>query len=363
MNKKFIKRVFSNLDYWLILGIIVLTIISIICLYSSNNSWDLPAKQLIRFCIGFLAMLITANISPVNWYKLAPWLYFLGLILLLGVEFMGHIGKGAQRWLNLGFIKFEPSELIKLALPLFLSYWFHQRTFPRNFKTIVISIIMIVIPTILILKQPDLGTALLIISVSLSLIFLAGIEKKWLIAGALFTFISIPLIWQNLHTYQKQRVLTFINPENDPLGAGYHIIQSKIAIGSGGIWGKGWMNGTQAHLNFLPEHTTDFVFALFAEEFGFIGTIVLISICLLIIFRMAYMASNVQNTFKRLISASITIMFSIACIVNIGMVTGVLPVVGVPLTFISYGGSSILTMMAAFGVLMSMYNHRDLMTS
>jgi rod shape determining protein RodA len=157
--------------------------------------------------------------------------------------------------------------------------------------------------------------------------------------------------------------LTFINPEHDPLGAGYHIIQSKIAIGSGGLWGKGWMNGTQAHLNFLPEHATDFIFALFAEEFGFIGTIILISICLLIIFRMAYMASNVQNTFKRLLSASITIMFSIACIVNIGMVTGILPVVGVPLTFISYGGTSILTMMAAFGVLMSMYNHRDLMTS
>jgi rod shape determining protein RodA len=362
MNKNFIKKAFSNLDYYLILGIILLTIISIICLYSSNDSWNLPEKQLIRFCIGFLAMLITANISPGNWYKLAPWLYCLGVSLLLGVEFMGHIGKGAQRWLNLGFIKFEPSELMKLALPLALSWWFHQRSFPRNIKTMLISVIMIAIPAVLILKQPDLGTALLIISVASSLIFLAGIDKKWVIITIALTAISIPLIWQNLHTYQQQRVLTFINPEHDPLGAGYHIIQSKIAIGSGGIWGKGWLNSTQAHLNFLPEHTTDFIFALFAEEFGFIGAIILLSICLGIIFRMSHMTLCAQSTFKRLLSASITIMFSITYIVNIGMVTGILPVVGVPLTFISYGGSSILTMMSALGIVMSIYNNRDLMT-
>lgn len=358
-----VQKLISNLDKWLVLGCCCLMTISLVCLYSSNHDLSLPSKQLLRFALGFFAMLVAANIKPSNWYQLAPWLYIAGIILLIIVEILGYTGKGAQRWINLGFIRFEPSEIMKLALPMMLSWWLHQKSLPPSFKTVSSCLLIVSIPVILIIKQPDLGTALLLISAATTVIFLAGLNWRYFATTFIATITAIPIIWQHLHNYQQQRVLTFLNPEHDPLGTGYHIIQSKIAIGSGGLFGKGWLHSTQAHLNFLPEHTTDFVFALFAEEFGFIGSMILIIICTLIICRMLYMSSQAQNNFKRLLSASISIMFFIACFVNIGMVSGILPVVGVPLTFISFGGSSLITMMAAFGIVMSIHAHRDLMTN
>lgn len=356
-------QIFKQLDRWLLLGCCLLALIGLSCLYSSNHDFNLVLKQAIRLFIGFTAMLIAANIQPKTWYRLTPPLYIIGVILLIIVHILGYTGKGAQRWLNLGIIRFEPSEIMKLALPMMLSWWLHQREYPPSIKTLIICAMIILVPIALILKQPDLGTSLLLIAAAATVVFLAGIAKKWLILIGGTTLISIPIIWHNLHQYQRQRVLTFINPEQDPLGTGYHIIQSKIAIGSGGILGKGWLNSTQAHLNFLPEHTTDFIFALFAEEFGLIGAIILLVIFSLLMLRMLYMSSQAQNTYRRLVSTSITMMFFIAYFVNIGMVSGILPVVGVPLTFISFGGSSLVTMMTAFGIVMSIYNHRNLMTN
>lgn len=352
-----------HVDITLLILLLSLSSIGLLILMSSGqDDIGLLERQITRLSIAFFAMLIVAQIPPHILKIFAPWLFLLGTLLLLGVLFMGDIGKGAQRWLDVGFFKFQPSELLKLATPMMVAWYLAERRLPPSIKHIAFATIFIAIPTILIAKQPDLGTAILIASSGLAVLFLAGIS--WRIIGGVIVAIGglAPVLWSFMKEYQKQRVLTFLNPEDDPLGAGYHIIQSKIAIGSGGINGKGWMNGSQARLEFLPESSTDFIFAVFSEEFGLIGCIGLLTIYLLIFFRATYISIQAQDTFSRLLAGSLSLTFFIYLFVNIGMVTGILPVVGVPLPLVSYGGTSMVTLLMGFGILMSIHTHRKLFT-
>jgi rod shape determining protein RodA len=330
---------------------------------SGQEDIGLLQRQITRLGIAFLGMLVVAQIPPNIMKIFAPWLFLVGIGLLLGVLFAGDMGKGAQRWLDLGVFKFQPSELLKLATPLMVAWYLAERHLPPRTKHIFFATIFIAIPTVLIAKQPDLGTAILIASSGLAVLFLAGISWR-LIFGVMVSAGGLaPLLWNFMKEYQKQRVLTFLNPENDPLGAGYHIIQSKIAIGSGGINGKGWMNGSQARLEFLPESSTDFIFAVFSEEFGLVGCIGLLSIYLLIFIRSIYIATQAQDSFSKLLAGSIAFTFFIYLFVNVGMVTGILPVVGVPLPLVSYGGTSMVTLLLGFGIIMSIHTHRKLLSS
>jgi rod shape determining protein RodA len=291
----------------------------------------------------------------------APWIYGLGILLLIGVLLFGDIGKGAQRWLNLGVFKFQPSEMVKLAVPLMIAWYLAKQPLPPKLKTIALTFILIAIPVGLIAKQPDLGTSLLVGSAGIFALFLAGISWRFIITLFGLAAAAAPVVWMNMHNYQKQRVLTFLDPEKDPLGSGYHIIQSKIAIGSGGLFGKGWFNGTQSQLDFLPERHTDFIFAVLSEEFGLVGVLLLLLLYLFVILRGLYIASQAQETFGRLLAGSLILVFFVYLFVNTGMVSGLLPVVGVPLPLISYGGTSLVTLMAGFGILMSIHTHRKLL--
>ncbi len=355
---------YIHIDVALLSFLLLLCITGLFVLYSaSNQKVRIIELQLMHFIFAFILMFIIAQIPPITWQRSAPLIYFAGIILLLAVLAMGHIGKGAQRWLNLGIIKFQPSEIMKLSIPLFLAWYYHKIHLPITLKSILVAIPIILIPAILIAKQPDLGTAILLIIAGASVLFLAGLSTRMIVSLSVLISASIPFFWYFLHDYQRQRVLTFLNPERDPLGAGYHIIQSKIAIGSGGIFGKGWLNGTQSNLHFLPEHATDFIFAVCGEEFGFVGSLVLITLYLLIVIRGMMITMNAQDTFSRLIAGSITLTFFVSFFINMGMVTGIFPVVGIPLPLISYGGSSMLTSMISFGILMSIQTHRKLVTT
>ncbi|MEW5057982.1 rod shape-determining protein RodA [Cycloclasticus sp. 46_120_T64] len=354
-----------HIDLSLLFLLICLSSIGIIVLMSAGHEdWNLLQRQVTRLGLAFFAMFIMAQIPPHILKMFAPWLFLLGTLLLLGVLFIGDMGKGAQRWLNLGFFRFQPSELLKLATPMMVAWYLAERRLPPSFKHTVIATLFIAIPTVLIAKQPDLGTAILIASSGIAVLFLAGISWRIIFAVAAACGALAPLLWTFfMKAYQKQRVLTFLNPEEDPLGSGYHIIQSKIAIGSGGLDGKGWMHGSQARLEFLPESSTDFIFAVFSEEFGLIGGIALLSIYLLIFMRSIYIATQAQDTFCRLLAGSLSFTFFIYLFVNVGMVTGILPVVGVPLPLVSYGGTSMVTLLIGFGILMSIHTHRKLLSS
>ena len=352
-----------HIDLPLFTGLIALAGVGLAILYSaSGQDTDIIFKQLIRLSIGFAVMFVIAQIPPHQFKLWTPWVFALGVILLLAVLVFGETGKGAQRWLDLGFFRFQPSEIMKIAVPLMAAWYLSDRTLPPRHKHLLIGIILIIIPVLMIAKQPDLGTSLLVFSSGLFVLLLAGLQWR-LIAG--FVVAIIPLAWllweYGMHAYQQSRVLTLLDPERDPLGAGYHIIQSKIAIGSGGVYGKGWLNGTQSHLEFLPESSTDFIFAVFSEEFGLIGTIALLSLYLAVVARGLYIANQAQNTFNRLLAGSITLTFFVYVFVNIGMVIGILPVVGLPLPLVSYGGTSMVTLMAGFGILMSIHTHRKLL--
>lgn len=352
-----------HIDLPLFTGLIALAGIGIAILYSaSGQDTDLIFKQVIRLSIGFAVMIVIAQIPPHQFRLWTPWVFALGLILLLAVLILGDTGKGAQRWLDLGIFRFQPSEIMKIAVPLMAAWYLSDRTLPPRHKHIFVALVLILFPTLLIAKQPDLGTSLLIFCSGIFVLLLAGLQWR-LIFG--FVVAIIPLAWAlweyGMHAYQKGRILTLLNPEREPLGAGYHIIQSKIAIGSGGIYGKGWLNGTQSHLDFLPESSTDFIFAVFSEEFGLVGTFVLLSLYLAVVARGLYIANQAQNTFNRLLAGSITLTFFVYVFVNIGMVIGILPVVGLPLPLISYGGTSMVTLMAGFGILMSIHTHRKLL--
>jgi rod shape determining protein RodA len=307
-------------------------------------------------------MFILAQIPPNKYRFWAPWFFSTSLFLLLTVLIAGHIGKGAERWLNLGLFKFQPSELMKIAMPMMLAWYFTDKPLPPTKIQLLTAAALMSIPTILIAKQPDLGTALLIFASGCCVLLLAGIS--WRMIGSFFaiSIATMPIVWHFMRDYQRERVLTFLNPARDPLGAGYHIIQSKIAIGSGGMFGKGWLQGSQSHLQFLPEHATDFIFAVCGEEFGLFGVMILLSIYLFIVARCLMIAANAQDTFTRLLAGSLGLTFFMSVFINVGMVTGVLPVVGLPLPLVSYGGTSVVTVLAAFGIIMSIQTHRNLVS-
>jgi rod shape determining protein RodA len=293
----------------------------------------------------------------------APWLYALGVLLLVAVALVGDIAMGAQRWLDLGFIRFQPSEIMKIALPLACAWFLHDRPLPPDFKTLMVLGVAILVPVLLVAEQPDLGTALLLAAGGGLVVLLAGLQLRYILGLGALLAAAVPVLWHFLHDYQRQRVLTFLNPQTDPLGAGYHTIQSQIAIGSGGVFGKGYMNGSQAHLEFLPERSTDFIFAVIGEEWGLVGLAVLVALYLFVLARGLYIAAQGQDTFCRLIAGALTLTFAVYIFVNSGMVAGLLPVVGVPLPLVSYGGTSMVTLMAGFGILMSVHSRRKLVAT
>lgn len=355
---------FIHIDIVLLFFLCLLCATGLFVLYSASNQNSHAVQfQMFHFLVAFGVMFIVAQIPPASLQRSAPWLYLTGLILLLFVLVIGHIGKGGQRWLNLGFMRFQPSEIMKLAIPLLLAWYYHRITLPITFRSLLLAVPIIAIPALLTAKQPDLGTGILLAIAGISVLFLAGLSFRIILTTVTSIGILVPFAWYFLYDYQRRRILTFLNPEHDPLGAGYHIIQSKIAIGSGGLFGKGWLNGTQSNLQFLPEHSTDFIFAVCGEEFGFMGNLILITLFMLIIIRGIYITINAQDTFSRLLAGSITFTFFVSFFINMGMVTGVLPVVGIPLPLVSYGGSSMVTILASFGMLMSIQTHRKLLST
>ncbi len=364
-NRVSLSRVFFRLhiDVSLLIALILLVAVGQMILYSaSGENMAMMQRQGMRIALAFGVMLFIAQISPDTMRRWSPALFIIGTIMLIAVLLAGTKALGAQRWLNLGLFRFQPSEMMKLAVPMMLAAYLSRSHIPPHYKHLFIALLLLLIPVLLIARQPDLGTSLLVTCAGLFVIFMAGVSWR-LIFAFIFAIIafSIPMWLFLMRDYQRQRVLTMLDPESDPLGSGYHIIQSKIAIGSGGDFGKGWLNGTQSHLEFLPERHTDFIFSVFAEEFGFSGILLLLALYLFIIFRGIYITTQAQGTFSRLLGASIILTFLIYIFVNIGMVSGILPVVGVPLPLVSYGGTSIVTLMTGFGILMSIHTHRRLL--
>lgn len=357
----FIQRV--PLDLPLLLSLLSLAFLGLFILLSADNQQQgLLFRQTLRLLIAFSVMLLFAYIPPTKWRKWALGIYITGVVLLFAVMVMGVVGKGAQRWLDLGIIRFQPSEIMKLAIPMFLASYLNEKKLQPDFKTLTLCALIILIPVIMTAKQPDLGTAIMLTCSGGFVLLLAGISWRLVGGVVLAALAGAPILWLFMHNYQKERVLTFLDPERDPLGSGYHIIQSKIAIGSGGLFGKGWLNGTQSQLNFLPEHATDFIFAVFGEEYGFLGGLILLCLYLCIVGRGLYISMQAQDTFGRLLAGSLTLTFFFLMFINMGMVVGILPVVGIPLPLVSYGGTSMVTMMASFGLLMSIHKHRQLVT-
>ena len=350
-----------NIDGPLFVSLLLICILGLFVLYSAvgeNNR--LLLNQIIRLSVAIVAMLMVAQLPPDFLRRWTPWAYLAGLALLLRVLTKGDIGQGARRWLNLG-IRFQPSEAMKLAVPMMTAWFLHDRQLPPRASDLLIIALLIAVPTYLIARQPDLGTSLLIAASGVIVIVLAGISFR-LIAG--LGALAIPgalVLWNFMQDYQKQRVLTLFNPDSDPLGAGYNIIQSKIAIGSGGLFGKGWTNGSQSHLEFLPERDTDFIFAVLGEEFGLFGVLTLLTLYMFVIGRGLYIAAQARDTYSRLLAGSISLTFLVYVFVNTAMVTGLVPVVGVPLPLVSFGGTSMVTLMAGFGILMSIHSHRKLL--
>ena len=358
---RFIQR--AHIDLTLLVALLLLAGLGLTVLFSaSGQDAGLLQRQGVRLAAGFAMLLLLAQVPPYLLRQWTPWLFIAGLLMLLAVLGLGVTGKGAQRWLSLGPVRFQPSEMMKLAVPLMIAWYLAEHPLPPRPGRIVVAVVLIALPAVMVARQPDLGTALLIAASGFFVLYLAGLSLRLMLVGTLAAIPAALALWQfGMHDYQRQRVLTFLDPERDPLGAGYHIIQSKIALGSGGVYGKGWLNGTQAHLEFLPERSTDFIFAVFGEEFGLIGALLLLTLYLLLITRGLYITTRAQDTFSRLLAGSLTLTFFVYVFVNTGMVSGLLPVVGVPLPLVSYGGTSMVTLMAGFGILMSIHTHRRLL--
>jgi rod shape determining protein RodA len=343
---------------------IIVALGTLVVYSASGQNWKMVEHHLANIGIAVVAMLALAKFATPQYLRLfAPFAYLIGVMLLIVVQLTGHIGKGAQRWLDVGFMRFQPSEIMKLAVPMVCAWYMHERPLPPRFLDLIAMGLLIAVPTAMIVKQPDLGTALLIASSGLIVMLFAGLQFRIIL-------LAIPVVggaawtaWHFIHDYQRQRILTFINPETDRLGTGYHIIQSQIAIGSGGVFGKGYMNGSQAQLEFLPERSTDFIFAVIGEEFGLLGQLLVLTLYGVVIGRALYLAMQAQDTFARLTGGAIALSFFVYVFVNSGMVSGILPVVGVPLPLISYGGTSMVTLLAGFGILMSLHSHRKLIGS
>jgi rod shape determining protein RodA len=353
-----------HLDGPLLAALAAVVAFGLFVLYSAGGeNLAMWLNQLERLGLAIVALVLLAQVPPAWLRRISPVLYGLGILLLLTVTVHGDVGKGAQRWLVIGPLRFQPSELMKLGVPMMCAWYLHERPLPPALRDVLVMLVIIVVPSLIIAKQPDLGTALLIASAGLLVVFLAGLSITVIVAGLAALGATVPIAWHFMHDYQRQRVLMFLDPSQDPLGAGYHSIQSQIAIGSGGVFGKGWMNGSQAQLEFLPERSTDFIFAVIGEELGLLGQTFLIALYLAVIGRALYMASEAQDTYARLVCGSVALTFFVYVFVNTGMVSGILPVVGVPLPLVSYGGTAMVTLMASFGVLMSLNRHRKLVGS
>jgi rod shape determining protein RodA len=354
-------RIVEGIDPPLLVIILSLSLLGFAALFSA--SYENPGRvmnQVMHLSLALCAMWVAAQIAPQTLMRFAVPAYVIGIAFLIAVALFGDVVNGARRWLHVGVTRFQPSEMMKLALPMMLAWYFHRREATLRLRDFAMAAILLVVPFGLIVRQPDLGTAALVGAAGFYVIFFAGISWR-LIGGlaALFTVALFPL-WGLLHDYQRRRVLTLLDPTQDPLGAGYHIIQSTIAVGSGGISGKGWLNGTQSHLEFIPERHTDFIFAVYSEEFGLIGNLVLLVLYTLLIGRGLVIAANAATVFARLMAGAMTLMFFTYAFVNMGMVSGILPVVGVPLPFLSYGGTALLTLFIGAGILMSVQRHRKL---
>ncbi len=350
-----------HVDGPLLGGLLLICAFGLVVLYSAvGEDMRLWVNQLVRLGVALVAMLVAAQFSPVFLRRWTPWAYLGGLVLLALVLITGEVGQGAQRWLDLG-IRFQPSEIMKLAVPMMAAWYLHDRPIPPRLSQILIIGLIIVVPTILIARQPDLGTALLIAASGIIVIVLAGLPIRFMLALGVLSVPGAYVLWNFMKDYQKQRVLTLLDPDRDPLGAGYNIIQSKIAIGSGGLFGKGWTNGSQAQLEFLPGRDTDFIFAVMGEEMGLFGVLTLLVLYMFVVARGLFIAIQAQSTYARLLAGSISLTFFVYVFVNTAMVTGLVPVVGVPLPLVSFGGTSMVTLMAGFGILMSIHSHRKLL--
>ena len=353
-----------HIDLPLLLGLLAVMTLSMVVLYSaSGQDMDSIVRQLVRGGLAFALMIGLAQLPPSLYARWSVPLFAVVVLMLIAVDVFGHIGKGAQRWLDLGFMKFQPSEVMKLSMPIMVAAWLSRHSLPPKFSHVVIALIMVLLPTLLIAAQPDLGTSILVAASGFFVIFLAGLSW-WLIGLAVLLMLAfMPVLWFFLmHDYQRQRVLMLLDPEKDPLGRGYHIIQSKIAIGSGGVFGKGWLQGTQSQLEFLPERHTDFIFAVLAEELGLVGILILLALYILLIMRGLWIAARAQTTFGRVMAGGLMLILFVYVFVNIGMVSGILPVVGVPLPLVSYGGSALIVLMAGFGIVMSIHTHRKMLS-
>jgi rod shape determining protein RodA len=350
-----------NIDGPLLGGLLLICVFGLFVLYSAaGESSGLLVNQAVRLGIAFIAMLIVAQLPPDFLRRWTPWGYAAGLLLLMLVLTKGDVGQGARRWLDIG-IRFQPSEAMKLAVPMMTAWFLHDRQIPPRIGHLAVIAVLIAVPTYMIARQPDLGTSLLIAASGVIVIILAGMSFKLMFGLGVLTIPGALILWNFMQDYQKQRVLTLLNPDSDPLGAGYNIIQSKIAIGSGGLFGKGWTNGSQAQLEFLPERHTDFIFAVLGEEFGLFGVLTLLALYMFVIGRGLYIAVHAPDTYSRLLAGSISLTFLVYVFVNTAMVTGLVPVVGVPLPLVSFGGTSMVTLMAGFGILMSIHSHRKLL--
>ena len=361
-NDLSISQKLAKINWWLVFLIFCLAGVGTASLYSAagGNFEPWASRQIIRFGVGVIGMFIIAMMDIRWWYKLTWPIYFVGMALLIYVEVKGHVGMGAQRWIDLGFMRLQPSELMKIAVIMALARHFHGASVEqvRRITFLFVPILVVSAPVGLVLLQPDLGTSLMIVMAGAGMVFIAGAKLRLFIGSGILTAISIPIGWQFLHEYQKQRVMTFFDPESDPLGAGYHIIQSKIAIGSGGIEGKGFMQGTQSHLNFLPEKQTDFIFTLWVEEWGLLGGLFLLTLILLVFIAGFMIALRCRHTYGRYLSLGMSLNFSLYVFINIAMVMGLIPVVGAPLPLVSYGGTSMLAALVGFGLMMSCNIHR-----
>ncbi len=347
-----------HLDGPLLGGLLLLAALGLFVLYSAvGDHFELWRRQCLRLTLALGVLLLAAQVPPDLMRRWAPWAYAVGLVLLVLVLAVGDISQGAQRWLDLG-VRFQPSEIMKLAVPMIGACYLHHRQLPPSAGALLVVAVLIAAPAALIAVQPDLGTAVLIGASGLLVIVLAGLPFRLMIGLGLLSVPGAWALWHFMHDYQRQRVLTLLNPDSDPLGAGYNIIQSKIAIGSGGLFGKGWTNGSQAQLDFLPERDTDFIFAVLGEELGLLGALSLLGIYLFVAGRGLYIAINARDTFSRLLAGSISFTFLVYVFVNTAMVTGLVPVVGIPLPLVSYGGTSMVTLLAGFGILMSIHTHR-----
>jgi rod shape determining protein RodA len=359
--RRLTRALTSNLDGLLLALIATLLFIGIAVLYSaSGESMARVSGQLINIGVAMTVMWLASKVPPAQLVRVALPAYLLGLALLVGVALFGDIINGARRWLNIGITRMQPSELMKIAVPMMLAWYFHRNEGDLRLRHFAAAALILLLPVGLIVRQPDLGTAILIAASGFFVLFLAGLSWRVIAGLTAGAIAAAPLLWHSLHDYQRQRVLTLLDPSQDPLGAGYHTIQSTIAVGSGGIAGKGWLNGTQTHLDFLPERTTDFIFAVYSEEFGLTGNLILILLFLAVIARGLVITANAPTTFARLLGGAITLGFFTYAFVNMGMVSGILPVVGVPLPLISYGGTSLVTICLGFGILMSIQTHRKL---